>query len=186
MLNKFCTSLDFTLNLLVYYGVLNKNDAQCFALEASIAAGCYLLVPLAACLALLNMFVVKAYVQQLREKEEANYSTPEDEKLRAFDRTTWDSRSEALQAIRGPEINFTDTFRWTLRHSENDIVRKDAFKKKTVPENPKILEGETNPLQRTLDGDEEHGEDIPSMTKSEGCSRDRETDDESTGRSTDE
>ena len=185
MLNQFCTSLDFTLNLLVYYGVLERNDAQCFALEASIAAGCYLLVPLTIGLALLNTFVTKAYIQQLREKAEASYSIPEDEKLRAFDRTTWDSRSQALQTIRTSQITFTDIFRWTLRHGAGVSFSK----KKLTSESPKTLEDdETIALVKEADGDEEHGSDVPSMamTKSEGCSKDQESDNDSTDRSLDD
>ncbi|CAB9514500.1 Paraquat-inducible protein A [Seminavis robusta] len=174
MLNQFCTSLDFTLNLLVYYGVLSQNDAQCFALEASIAGGSYLLVPLTAGLALLNTFVVKAHVQNLREKEEANYSIPEDEKLRAFDRTTWDCRSEALRTIRSPDIEFTDTFRWMLRHKEGSMV---DIRKKGAASKPQPYEGETEPMVvKPLGSDEEHGHEVPEVTETQGDSVDNELD----------
>lgn len=143
MLNHFCTSLDFTLNLMVYYGILEQNDAQCFALEASITAGAYLLVPITLCMALMNTFVVKAYIQQLREKEEATKFVSEDEKLRAFDRTTWDSRTDAMGSIRPVGVVFTDTFRWALEgqksrsfqrsKSDLDLTRKEIANVGTYP-----------------------------------------------------
>ena len=168
MLNNFCTSLDFTLNMLVYYGILDNRDAQCFALEASIMAGAYLFVPLTCCLAVLNAYVVKAYTQNLREKQEETEFYTEDEKLRAFDRTTWDSRAEAIKVIRHPQVTFTDTFRWTLRRQQN--VADDPWKTKSGAEAPQVFQIDTIPLAKTSCSDEEHGggsTDLKSVTRVE-------------------
>lgn len=165
MLNNFCSSLEFTLNLLVYYGVLDEGDAQCFALEASIMAGAYLFVPLICCLAFFNAFVAKAYVQHLREKQEEEDEASEDEKLRAFDRTTWDSRADALRNIKKPQVLFTDTFRWTLRRQTNASFN-DTWKNKSSPA-PQLFEIETMPLaNKTSGSDEEHGGGASSTVES--------------------
>ena len=167
MLNHFCTSLDFTLNLMVYYGILVKNDAQCFALEASITAGAYLLVPITMCMALLNTFVVKAYIQQLREKEEEKEDVSEDEKLRAFVRKTWDSRAVAMQSIRPSEILFTDTFRWALRGQNSSSSQRP---KSALDPTKQLTDIETYPLAdiTATSSDEEHGADLKSAVSSEG------------------
>jgi len=147
--------LDFTLNLLVYYGILKEGDAQCFELEASIAAGTYLLVPITAGLALLNTFVVKAYIQHVREKKDEQNTVSEDEKLRAFDRTTWDNRADAIISIRNPNVDFTDTFRWMLR--SGDLRTAGPPGRAFLSDPYKIVEMETYSLAGTTKSDEEHG-----------------------------
>jgi hypothetical protein len=162
MLNQFCTSLDFTLNLMVYYGILQENDAQCFALEASITAGAYLMVPIVAGLALVNTFVVKAYIQYLREKSEEEQTASEDDKLRAFDRTTWDSRVEAMESIYDPPVLFTDTFRWVLRREDNGVNRPNH--QHEVHSESKFDVTQTF-LAEDSSSDEEHGARVPSLTE---------------------
>lgn len=165
MLNNFCSSLDFTLNLLVYYGILDKGDAQCFALEASIMAGAYLFVPLTCCLAFLNAFVVKAYIQNLREEQEEVEVATEDDKLRAFDRTTWDSRPEAVRNIRQPQVLFTDAFRWVLGR-QRIVGNGSTWQNKSGTEAPRLFQIDTIPLAKTSGSDEEHGGDASSTMES--------------------
>ena len=171
-----CRSLEFTLNLLVYYGVLDDGDAQCFALEASIMAGAYLFVPLACCMAALNAFVVKAYSQRMSEKWDEDNMPSEDEKLRAFDRTTWDNRNEAMNSIRNPPTRFTDSFRWLLRRDAN--ARPPDFWKRKTKGSSKLVDIATMPLAKTSGSgsDEEHGgemsstaESLTSMTEEPNC-----------------
>lgn len=114
-INRYCGSINGILVQLAYYGIIGERDAQCFEMEASIAAGAYLLVPFVSGLAVINTFVVKAYVQYLREKKHEEDQVTEEEKLRAFDRTTWDNRNDALDNIRPAPVLFTDTFRWSLK-----------------------------------------------------------------------
>ena len=114
-LNRYCESLNPSLELLSSYGVIEPQDAQCFELEATIALGAYLLIPFVFGLAIVGSYVIKAYVQYLREKHDEEEDTSEEAKLRAFDRTTWDNRDNALESIRKPPVLFTDTYRWTLR-----------------------------------------------------------------------
>ena len=151
------TSLDFTLNLLVYYGILQQNDAQCFALEASITAGAYLLVPITLGMSLLNTFVVKAYIQELRDKAEEKELVSEDDKLRAYDRTTWDSRRDAVQAIRPTGVLFTDTFRWALKTQKTNTADTD-------PRKNKLTDIDSYPLAAitATSSDDEFGSDLKS------------------------
>lgn len=114
-LNRYCQSIQGVLVQAAYYGIIKEQDAQCFEMEASVTSGSFLLIPFVICLALINTYVVKAYVQFLREKHEEGERVTEEDKLRAFDRTTWDNRQDALKNVRSPPVLFTDTFRWTLR-----------------------------------------------------------------------
>lgn len=134
-LNRYCDSLNPLLETLAAYGILDPKDAQCFELEASIASGAYLMIPFVFGLALVGSYVIKAYIQYLREKNEEEEDSPEENKLRAFDRTTWDNRENALESIRHPPVLFTDTFRWTLR----TIAPGDNS---TVSSQPEALLGE--------------------------------------------
>lgn len=169
MLNHFCTSLDFTLNLMVYYGILQQNDAQCFALEASITAGAYLLVPITLCMSLLNTFVVKAYVQELREKAEGKELVSEDENLRAFDRTTWDNRADAVEAIRPADVLFTDTFRWALTSQSSGSF--DTLNAAGIdPRKNKLTDIDSHPLLAGItatSSDEEFGSDLQAALSAE-------------------
>jgi len=157
LLNYLCSGLDFTLNLMVYYGILEENDAQCFALEATITAGAYFMVPITFCMAVLNTFVMKAYLQQLREAEEAKEILSEDEKLRAYDRTTWDSRTDAMRKIRPALVGFVDTFRWALRRQQHNSVS-------SLKGTKQLSDTETYPLANltTISSDEEFGLDLSS------------------------
>lgn len=114
LLNRYCESINDILIQLASYGLIDNQDAQCFEMVASITSGAYLLVPFVLGLALLNTYVVKAYVQYLQEKKHEAEAVTEEDKLRAFDRTTWDNRMDALENIRPVPVVFTDLFRWTL------------------------------------------------------------------------
>lgn len=117
-LNRYCESINPTLELIASYGIIDTRDAQCFELAATIAEGAYALIPFVIGLALLGTYVVKAYIQTLREQADEEDEVSEEDKLRAFDRTTWDNREGALEAIQDPPVLFTDTFRWTLVQKE--------------------------------------------------------------------
>lgn len=109
-------------------------------MNASIEYGAYLLIPFTCGLAVLGTYVVKAYIQYLRELHDAEDDITEEDKLRAFDRTTWDNRESALENIRNPPVLFTDTFRWTL--CKEDIPRVETlFASSTpAPEDLKIVD----------------------------------------------
>lgn len=113
-INRYCEQIDPLLQLAASYDIIEARDAQCFELAASIAQGAYALIPFVIGLAMVGTYVIKAYIQTLREQHDEEQYTTEEEKLRAFDRTTWDNRESALENVRDPPVLFTDTFRWTL------------------------------------------------------------------------
>jgi Paraquat-inducible protein A len=124
--NRYCESFVGTIHMAAGYGFIADRDAQCFKLEASIMSGAYLLIPFAFGLSALGTLVVKAYVQQLRECQDVDDVISDEEKLRAFDRTTWDNRENALESIRKPPVHFTDTFRWILRKKDGSMVETSS------------------------------------------------------------
>ena len=137
-LNRYCETIDPFLKLAASYGIIEANDAQCFELSASIAVGAYSLVPFVIGLAMLGTYVVKAYIQTLREQADEEDGISEEDKLRAFDRTTWDNREGALEAVRDPPVLFTDTFRWTLAQKQGTATNGLV---------PRDVEGVNKPLQ---------------------------------------
>jgi hypothetical protein len=162
-INRYCTSVTPTLQWAAGYGMISAGDAQCFEIAASITAGAYLLIPFAFGLAVLGSYVVKAYVQQLREFQEGDDEISDDEKLRAFDRTTWDNRESALENIRKPPVLFTDTFRWSLRKEDGGSV-ETVFASASQPSADEEMEklmatpAETLPLAETSSS-EDGGQD---------------------------
>ena len=69
-INRYCESITPAMQLMAGYDVFDGQDAQCFELAASIAGGAYLLIPFVCGLALLGTYVVKAYIQYLRELQD--------------------------------------------------------------------------------------------------------------------
>ena len=120
------------------------------------------MVPIIIGISLVNSFVVKGYTQYLREKREASETISEDEKLRAFDRTHWDSREETLESIQTPSVQFTDTFRWTLCREDGGIGKSEQEEEESKP----FGGASTFSMIETSSSDEEHGEK-PSITNTE-------------------
>lgn len=57
MINEYCGSLDNTFSSLSYYGILAKEDAQCFRVNAGVETGTWLLVAASIILYFINSFV---------------------------------------------------------------------------------------------------------------------------------
>lgn len=57
MINEYCGSLDNTFSSLSYYGILDKEDAQCFRVNAGVETGTWLLVAASIILYFINTFV---------------------------------------------------------------------------------------------------------------------------------
>jgi hypothetical protein len=117
MINKYCGSLRETFAELVYYGILELKDAQCFRVETRIEYGSYILMVGAILLALLNTFVMKAVVQYFRDKEEED-RLMEEGMSKVDDTTLYSMDSAVLKKIRPVPVLFTDTFRWMLRRED--------------------------------------------------------------------
>lgn len=155
-INRYCESVNPILDLIAAYGIIDARDAQCFELGASIAEGAYALIPFTMGLALVGTYVVKAYIQTLREQHDEEDCVTEEEKLRAFDRTTWDNRDSALENIHDPPVLFTDTFRWTLARKEGS---GDGSAELTVSDEAMViadkpLAAPTYPAAETSDSDD--------------------------------
>jgi len=164
--NRYCESIDPMLHLIAAYGIIDARDAQCFELGASIAEGAYALIPFTIGLALVGTYVLKAYIQTLREEQDEEEYVTEEEKLRAFDRTTWDNRDGALENIREPPVLFTDTFRWTL--ARNEGTGDDSLELTVADEADadKPLTAPTYPVVDTSDSDGAESPIPPEVEKS--------------------
>ena len=131
MINAYCDGLQETFAKLVYYGILKPEDAQCFSVESSLESGWFLLAVGAVLLALLNTFVVKAVIQNFRDKDEIEQRASDLEDWKS-DYTSGTFGEEGEQEIdnRGNNpvpVLFTDTFRWALKRENNGISSSRAF-----------------------------------------------------------
>jgi hypothetical protein len=127
MINSYCDSLKDTFAQLVYYGLLDEEDAQCFSVRSSIEGGSYILAGGAVLLALVNTFVTKAVFQYFRDQVDSNEEDIDAAILEDAEPDTVDKN------IRPVPVLFTDTFRWLLRRvdsiqSEPHDVLTDLFK----------------------------------------------------------
>jgi hypothetical protein len=112
LVNPYCGSLDSTFAELVYYGILSRDDAQCFRVRSNVEPAVYALVAAAVLLAFLQSLVVNA-VRQVSyqsttlalQKQHAEV-TRDDGKL---------SEEELRDKIRPGPVLFTDRFRWLLQ-----------------------------------------------------------------------
>jgi hypothetical protein len=120
MINSYCGSLKDTFAQLVYYGILDKRDAQCFRVETSVESGSYVLAVAAILLALLNTFVMNAVLQFFRDKDaEAETSVGD-----IFpDGTDEMDLSDAMKSIKPVPVLFTDRFRWFLNREDAVLSR---------------------------------------------------------------
>jgi hypothetical protein len=119
MVNVYCESLTSSFAQLVYYGIIDERDAQCFGVLASVEAGAFLLFTAAALLTVLNTFVSKAVYQYHRDHEED--TTIHDNADEQHD------MSQLQNEIAPTPVLFTDTFRWLLcREGECGGARLEA------------------------------------------------------------
>jgi hypothetical protein len=121
MINAYCDNLQDLFAQAVHYGILREEDAQCFAVEASISPGFFFLAAAAIILALLNSFTAKAVYQYFRDRDPSKKSFRDvvsDAGLTNADSD--EEQDDAVDAgfaarIQPVPVLFTDTFRWLLR-----------------------------------------------------------------------
>jgi Paraquat-inducible protein A len=111
MVNSYCDSLKDSFAQLVFYGLLNEEDAQCFSVRSSIEGGSYILAAGAVLLALVNSFVTKAVFQFFRDHAESS----EDDDVVMVEDIEADSVDRHIKPV---PVLFTDTFRWLLRRAD--------------------------------------------------------------------
>lgn len=112
MINAYCGSLQGFFSQLVFYGVVEDQDAQCFRVDTTIDTGFFILAAGALMLALLNTFVIHAVRQQQRDKARS-----------PFCGSTFgcgEDLEKAREKIHPAPVLFTDSFRWLLRGAESE------------------------------------------------------------------
>lgn len=130
MINSYCDNLKGLFAEAVHFGILQEEDAQCFAVESFIEPGFFYLATGAVILALLNTFTNKAVYQYFRDRDPAVKSfrdTISDSGMTNQD-SDEDHDSESgdvgLSArIQPVPVSFTDTFRWMLHADPRSSVR---------------------------------------------------------------
>jgi Paraquat-inducible protein A len=131
MVNAYCGSLDETFAQLVFFGIMNEEDAQCFKVNSKVEDGTFVLAAGAVLLALLNTFVMRAVGQYFRDKENDARRGQDLAKLEALSGDSGSlSSEEVMQAKNGINpipVLFTDTFRWLLvRHDVAMSMRSSS------------------------------------------------------------
>ena len=162
MINDYCTGLDALFSSLVYYGVLQPNDAQCFRVQARIESATYLLVAGALLLALLNTFIMKAVKQRDRDlwnakmgitgvSEEAKFTNVE---IYSNTVPTEDVDAARTQITPVPVL-FTDTFRWFLRSADQPPEMLDLYE--VYEDKPEQQHQQDEPANQN---DHDHDDDV--------------------------
>jgi hypothetical protein len=140
MINTYCNSLDGFFAQLVYFGLLDPKDAQCFMVESKIEEGFFILAAGAVVLALINTFVMKAVTQYFRDKStlekriEGDFKDEEQQGADDSDSSqtsvTNNKENDAVDPstkIHPVPVLFTDTFRWLLKQNDRIVTSSRAF-----------------------------------------------------------
>ena len=127
MINSYCDGLSNSFATLVFFGVLSKDDAQCFRVQATIKDATYILIVAAILLGLLNAFVMRAVKQYDFDNswvvKSLHYTS---DKVVEESPIEEDEIEEARTNIRPVPVLFTDSFRWFCRRE--DAVRNKVGK----------------------------------------------------------
>jgi len=113
MINAYCGSLDGTFAQMVYYGIIKKEDAQCFRMNTSIDGGFFILAAAAVLLALLNTFVLKA-VQQYDCDKDQQFTTMLSYAQAVTHPKEFSNDAAKFNQICPVPVLFSDTFQWLL------------------------------------------------------------------------
>lgn len=97
IINAYCGSLKDTFASLVHLGILDKEDAQCFRVEASVEAASWLLVAASLILCILNHFIQAASLQKTQDD-----NTPSERRLHT-DR--WLKRKLPQSTVNAERVN---------------------------------------------------------------------------------
>jgi len=114
MINPVCRSMKSTFSTLVFHGILDEKDAQCFRIQSQIENSTWLLFTAALLLSLLNTFIATANKDQdcfthdiLRvEKKELDQAYSHDAKL--------------LSSIEKVRLRFTHSYSWLILPVSNN------------------------------------------------------------------
>jgi hypothetical protein len=165
MINPYCDALSGFFSEMVYYGLLKKEDAQCFRTEVKVKPTFYILFTAAICLALTNSFIMKAVIQYFRDSDSTSLREPNPkvENIDDFkfeDGTSIDSSEK--EKIHPVPVLFTDRYRWFLyredtmwasRQSSNSECCAEISQQGSVKDTVEDVEADT--LARTFPVDRE-------------------------------
>jgi hypothetical protein len=137
MINPYCDALSGFFSEMVYYGLLKKEDAQCFRTEVNVKPTFYILVTAAICLALTNSFIMMAVIQYFRDSDSTSLREPNPkvENIDDFefeDGTSIDSSEK--EKIHPVPVLFTDRYRWFLYREDIMLSSQwPSISEKAVP-----------------------------------------------------
>ncbi|GAX20731.1 hypothetical protein FisN_7Hh041 [Fistulifera solaris] len=117
MVNIYCDQLNALKSLfsqLVYFGVIEPDDAQCFLVEAQARTGFFFIAAGSILLALMNTFISKAANHYIRD----NVEKPS---LSGIEPKTQVDSDELKEEIDPIPILFTDEFRFCLRRTLGEL-----------------------------------------------------------------
>jgi hypothetical protein len=96
---------------LVYFGLIDQEDAQCFSVQSSVEEGSFILAAGAVLLALLNTFVTKATTQYFRDID----AVPNTEAAKVYgDDELRPPQIDQDLVIEPAPVLLSDRFRWCL------------------------------------------------------------------------
>jgi hypothetical protein len=116
MINSYCEGLTDTFATLVYYGILDPADAQCFKVQAGIESATYLLIVAAVLLGIVHSFVVKAVAQY--ERDVSQLHTPLGSSKLGDSGMSPEEYEQVISKIDPVPVLFTDRFRWAMRRED--------------------------------------------------------------------
>lgn len=121
MINSYCDGFDDAFASMVYYGVLDPVDAQCFKVQAEIKSGTFILIAASLLLYVLHTFVVKSVHQYERDVALVS-SAHQDAKLaESFGGLSREAYNDAIEKLEPSPVLFTDRFRWVMRREDSVV-----------------------------------------------------------------
>jgi len=137
LINAYCANLQDDFSMLVNFGILSEDDAQCFRLRGFIREGSSVLLGVAFGLAFMNSFIMRAadqYNYDNLEKDQQIY--PDNVMTSSSEPTKIDNNTEdMIQKIKPAPVLFTDIFRWFLRRNPEENKTNEEKYHYTVGDN---------------------------------------------------
>jgi Paraquat-inducible protein A len=133
LLESYCEDIGGFLSQLVYYGIIEPIDAQCYRVDATIKGGSYFYVVICALLFLLMSFVGKAARQLRYFRESHMYAV-----LKSARATYMDEEPKKMSELKlkPVPILFTDQYRWLLQSDTGSSGRASVSEENSLNFDP--------------------------------------------------
>jgi len=119
LMMEVCGDLQELIDMLLYFDILEFEDANCFRTEVDIDYGVFFLAAAAILLLLFNTFVHKAQLHYLWDKQVYGKMVYRRDSLLKSEMVVKEfDQDEAMRSIHPPPVLFTDMFRWSLYHPD--------------------------------------------------------------------